>query len=110
MNGKNAHLFVAATAGVLIVVAVVLWWRVGGTFEQLYADFDAELPLLTRVVLSGPFVAVVVVTSVALTALGLWRRSTLVVLGTYALLGVTMVLFIFGLYLPIFTLAGQVTG
>lgn len=97
-------------AGVLVVFAVVHIPR----FRGMFADVGAELPWVTRVVLSAWPPLLVSALAVGLTIAGLalthhalgLRRALLVAAFFVPLLGLGLCLA--GVYLPIFQLAGAV--
>jgi hypothetical protein len=74
----------------------------------MFTDLGGELPVVTRLVVSGWLGVAVAVIGAALTAL-LARRS---VLGGYVagvgLVMLTIALFLVAAYLPIFSLAGKI--
>lgn len=100
-------------AGVSLLVALVLVGYVRPTYERMFADFSAELPWLTRlmlqrwvlVLLGGlPFLATVegIVRNVTFEGktIRLFVSSTLATVGFFV--------FLVAMYLPVFSIAGQV--
>lgn len=111
MGPLDIVLMAAAFLASAAVVAFPLF--VVPSFVTMYRDFGTQLPIVTRVVISGPYA----IASIGLVVLGALAGTGLVVAGhlgpgRVALLlaiGMGMILCAFvimGLYLPIFQLAG----
>lgn len=84
-------------------------------FKQMFAEFGETLPALTRWITSypwlGPLVALVpeslVAAGLAAPPLSLGNRRWLLVVA-FLVAGGALALFVFGLYMPIFELAGSI--
>jgi hypothetical protein len=96
-------------------IGLMLFPVAGATFSGMFKDVGAgkDLPLLTKLATSAWFPLLLVLPIVACLALGLRRKSPLVVrrawiVGAFALGCVSFALCLVGMYLPVFAIANAV--
>jgi len=104
-------LALGAIAGALGLFAFPI---MGSSFAAMFRDFgNAQLPALTQLVITGWFPPILGLLVAGATARGLRGAMPLVqrrlwILGAMVLAGVSIGVCVVGVYLPIFTLAGNI--
>ncbi len=100
-------------AGFSLLVAMVLAGYVRPTYARMFEDFDAALPWLTRVMMHGWVLLLIGALPLFVTIEGLVRDVAfagktirLFVASTLTVLG--FVAFLIAMYLPVFSIAGDV--
>jgi len=93
----------AVTLGALAVTRVI-----APAFVDMFRDFGGELPRITRWAIEPEPTMVVALVVVSLLGLGLWRRRPVLLVIATALAALAVAGFFWGMYAPIWELAGAV--
>jgi hypothetical protein len=103
---------IATAFGLLATMALVYFAAAVDTWRQMYRDFGSDaLPTLTHLVLSPAWQVAAPLAGVAALAYTLVRRPSLRVAIAATVVSILLVvLWIIGLYQPIWSLAGNISG
>jgi len=91
---------------VMALFGLRLFWV--PTFLAMFRDFGGTLPGSTHLVVHGAFAPTVAVLAAVTSAVGAWRGRTGVLVGATVLVGAAIGLVVWGMYAPIFELAGNI--
>jgi type II secretory pathway component PulF len=91
---------------VMALFALRLFWI--PSVARMFQDFSSTLPTSTRLVLHGGFAPGVAGIGAVACAVGAWRRRTGLLVGAAVFVGVAIGFVFWGMYAPIFELAGNI--
>lgn len=91
---------------VMALFALRLFWI--PSVARMFEDFTTTLPTSTRLVLHGGFAPTVAGFAAVASVLGAWRRRTALLVVATVLVGAAIGFVFWGMYAPLFELAGNI--